>query len=204
MCTISSLKSQRSSCLARLVCCPSDLSPSVRLCPPPSHQLAIPLAGPPHVEFPCTTASVHITQHFCDSVRISPSSFVPLRPRLPRASLPPQSSQSSRRPLLQSSSSVRAPVHEHPHRCKHTKATMCNCTMFYFYFYSFLMDQTVQTLTHTHTHTCALVYISSLYLYRSVIINQAVQTHTCTQAGMHTHTYVHDTQACTHAQFPFF
>lgn len=58
--------------------------------------------------------------------------------------------------------------------------------------------------SHTHTHTCALVYISSLYLYRSVIINQAVQTHTCTQAGMHTHTYVHDTQACTHAQFPFF
>lgn len=151
-----------------------------------------------------------------DRLRSHHTTFLRQRPYLPlilrpsspsaaSASLPPQSSQSSRRPPLQSSSSVRALVHEHPHRCKHTKATMPNCTMFYFFLNSFLMDQTVQTLTHSHTHTHVRLSIYLHYIFTlSVIINQAVQTHTCTQAGMHTHTYVHDTQACTHAQFPFF
>lgn len=136
------------------------------LSPPPSHQPAVPLAGPPHVEFPCTTASVHTTQHSCDSVRISPSSFVPLRPRLPRLLflLNPANPAADLR-------CNHRPVPEHPCTSTHTGANtqrrLCNCTMFYFYFYSFLMDQTVQTLTHslTRTHTCALVYISSLYLY---------------------------------------
>lgn len=154
---------------------------------PPSHQPAIPLAHR-MLNSPCTTASVHTAQHFCDSVRISPSSLVPLRPRLPRLLF-----------LLNPANPAahlccnHRPVSEHP--CTSTHVQLYN--FFFCFCDSFLMDQTVQTLTHS--------LISSLYLYTECHYKPGCSdTHMHARAGMHTHTYVQDTQACTRAQFPFF